>query len=164
MFKRIVDINHFKEFIDESDVKAFLNDYYTDFFRQYLSQRQISLILSTHSTGRSSDNSYDNTVFECIRDVLYNIPETPYDIMLFRGDDKYYYKDQTRPFLAHSFLKKFALTFTQSNNLYTVLIPAGSKILPTCGLPSMGAFPECEVLFDISKLKKYKNNTYIFKQ
>ena len=54
-------------------------------------------------------------------------------------------------------------SYLEKGKKYEVYIPAGAKILPTCGLNIPGAFTEEEVLLDRNKLKKIAKFKYIYK-
>jgi hypothetical protein len=151
----------YKIFYSVEEVKVFLKEYYETYLHN-LTASETNLIISSHSHGMRSTDEYDCSVIETIKRVLNDVPPTPYNIALFRGDDRNYYKDKMRPFLAHTFLKCTAENFTKKDNIYKIYIPAGSKILPTCGLKPLGSFPEQEVILETAKLKKISKFSYIY--
>lgn len=159
-FKKIS--NKYKKFSNKDELKDFLKDTYGDFFNT-LTESEISNILSSHSHGLNISDEFDLNIIRIIENVLLNIPPIPCDVVLFRGDDDNNYKNKLRPWLAHSFLKTTAKNFTSKNKIYTVYIPAGSKILPTCFLNAPGAFTEEEVILETKKLKKIWPHSFIYK-
>lgn len=151
----------YKIFTLEKEVQEFLQDYYDPFFR-ILSDGDKQKLISTHSHGPRESDIDDKDILTTIQSTLSEIPSTPIDLVLFRGDDFNSYTDNMRPFLAHTFLETVAKNF-HTKTMYTVYVPSGSKILPTCGLDVPGAFPEQEVLLETAKLKKMGRYSFLYK-
>lgn len=153
----------YRQFITEKEVQDFLKKYYNKFFHN-IPESQKNALLTAHSRQLQLSFANDSEIISSMRNLQEIAPHTPYDIILFRGDDCNYYTDINRPFLAHTFLKNIADNFTEKDNIYQVYVPAGSRIIPTCGLKTVdGVFREQEVIIETEKLKKISANAYVYR-
>ena len=152
----------YRQFFSEKEVHEFLEKYYSNFFR-IIPDKEKNALLISHSR-QLQISFHDDEIFSLMRKLQKIAPFTPYDLMLFRGDDYKYYADIDRPFLAHTFLRKTAEKYTENNSIYQVYVPAGSRILPTCGFKSASdVFCEQEVIIETEKLEKISSNVYVYR-
>ena len=162
MIKSKLEINNYRKFNNEEEVREFIKNHYEDYLNN-LDDKKKSRLIRTHSFGVTTQNVNDVEIIKTIDDSIADVPKTPYGIVVYRGDDNDNYKNEDRPYLAHTFLSKTADDYTKKGKKYEVYIPADSKILPTCGLNIPGAFTEEEVLLDRKKLEKIAKYKYIYK-
>lgn len=162
MFKRKVKLDNYRKFNNEEEVREFIENFYEEYLNT-LDDKKTSCLIRTHNFGVTTQNINDRKIIKAIDVSIADVPKTPYGIVVFRGDDNNCYKNENRPYLAHTFLSETADNYTKKGKKYEVYIPAGAKILTTCGLNIPGAFTEEEVLLDRNKLKKIAKFKYIYK-
>lgn len=145
----------------KEEVKDFIKPY-QDVLSKLPEDTKIKLIY-THDHGVSlSASEYEREVIETLKEVTKIMPPLEQNIVVFRHDENNEYDNQDRPWHAHSFLPEGTNEFANIKTVYEVIIPKGSRILPTCALDLLGAFTEQEVILEKEKIKPLTENLYIY--
>lgn len=143
-----------KKFYKYNDAIQYAEIGWKPFFES-LSEKHRFYLLSIKSSGRRLSNPIDKPVIKAIEKAMKKAPLNQKDIVLYRGG---FFSDfcPDRPYLATSFFKSVAKSFSKSRgaHIYRIVVRKGAPILPICGMGVLGCQVEGEVIIETSRLRK----------
>ena len=144
-----------KEFVDKQEAKGFALEFYGDFANSLGELR--TKVGSIQASGRYTTEPQDKFCIDAIKEMFWNCPKTPFDIVAYRcGEMKY----DNRPYLSASLLKSGALGHGDCPN--KIVIKKGSLIFPLRALGLAYGDSEAEIII-VTKCLKKKSGYYIYK-